>query len=822
MSIIQAAGAGEAATAFYPFDITNSLRFNDDDSAFLSRTPSTTSGSSRRIFTFSCWFKYTHGTGQNIWTAGDDANNRTHIDFNSDGSFQIESKSGGSEQFKLEGTPLFRDPAAWYNLVWAVDTTQSTGSNRVKAYINGSEVTFSSANYGSSPNFDTAINNTVLHTIGRRSYADSNYFNGYIAEVNFIDGSALGPSSFGETKENIWVAKDTSGLTFGTNGFRLQFKNSSVGSASSSTVGADTSGKGHHFSSTNLATTDNMTDSPVDNHCVMSPITVAESQAQATLSEGNLKVDLGTPGSSVAHTYGTIAIPASGKYFFEGTFSNVSGGPRIGISVVRTSGNQSRYVYISDGQKIVNTTGSSYGASYSASDVIGVAVNVDDNEITFFKNGSSQGAFTIDLTLSTGGSSSDYFPFITNGSGSSTSVVEFNFGARDFAHTPPSGFVALSTANLPDPAIDPAQGENPTEYWDAQLYTGDSGTQEISKFAFQPDWVWIKNRDNADDHYMYDSIRGATKTLHPNDTPKEFTSANALQSFDSDGFTTGGDGGTNRNTQDYVAWAWRAGGVPTADNSAGAGNTPTAGSVKIDGSNLGSALGGTIAATRISANTEAGFSIVSYTGTGANATVAHGLNAVPEWIIFRDRDNINDWVVYHVGLGNTNFVKLNESIVSTDNDTIFNDTTPTSSLFSLGSANLANNSSQKHIAYCFAPKEGYSKFGSYDDNVIGSDYENTSPFVYTGFRVGWLMIKGTSAGREWVMYDNKRTPDNGVYLRANTAAVEQTDATNHDISFLSNGFKIRGGSGDINTTGESYIYMAFADQPFKFANGGTE
>ena len=798
MSIVGSPQWMYASGGFYPFDISNSLRFNDDDAAFLSRTPS--SASNRRTFTFSCWFKYTHGTGQNIWTAGDDVNNRTHIDFNSDGSFQIESKSGGSEQFKLEGTPLFRDPAAWYNLVWAVDTTASSASDRVKAYINGSQVTFSSANYGSQ-NIDTAINNTVLHVIGKRSYADSNYFNGYIAgDVNFIDGSALGPSSFGETKENIWVAKDTSGLTFGTNGFRLQFKNSSVASASSSTVGADTSGNDHHFSSTNLATTDNMTDSPSDNHCVMNPQATGDDNPVGTFSEGNLKVDLGTPGSTVTRNYGTFAIPASGKYFFEGTFSDVSGGPRIGISVVRTSANQSRYVYRSNGAKIVNTSESSYGDSFAAGDVIGVAVNVDDNEITFFKNGASQGAFTIDLTLSTGGSSSDYFPFITNGSGSSTSVVEFNFGARNFAHTPPSGFVALSTANLPSPAIDPAQGENPTEYWDAQLHTGNGGTQEISSFAFQPNWVWIKNRDNADNHYMYDSIRGATKTLHPDDTAAEFTSANALQSFDSDGFTTGSDGGTNRSSQDYVAWAWKAETSFSNDASAtGVGTIDSTGTV----------------------STEAGFSIISYTGTGSNATVAHGLGAVPEWIIFRDRDNANDWIVYHVGLGNTHGIKLNEAQASFDEATLFNDTTPTSSVFSLGTANLANNTAAT-IAYCFAPKEGYSKFGSYDDSVVGSDYENTSPFVYTGFRPGFLIIKGTSAGREWVMYDNKRTPDNGVYLRANTAAVEQTDATNHDISFLSNGFKIRGGSGDINTTNESYIYMAFADQPLKFANGGTE
>jgi len=811
MSIIQAAGAGEAATAFYPFEISNSLRFNDDDSPFLSFTPS--SAGTEEKFTFSCWVKRANLSSGEMFLFGaghSDFNNFGGLEFNGN-NITFQNFNSGTQVVTNTGNTVFRDTAAWYNIVWQFDSTDNDptdGTDRARLYVNGNQITAFTGNVTNLVhNYVSQFNTAVQHTIGcRQAGSQDAFFDGYLADVNFIDGGSASSdaSDFGELKENIWIPKDTSGLytSAGANSFRLQFKNSSVGSASSSTVGADTSGKNNHFASTNIATTDNMTDSPTDNHCVMSPTTVAESQAQATLSEGNLKVDLGTPGSSVAHTYGTIAIPASGKYFFEGTFSDVSGGPRIGISVVRTSGNQSRYVYLSDGRKIANTSASSYGASYSASDVIGVAVNVDDNEITFFKDGSSQGAFTIDLTLSTGGSSSDYFPFITNTSGSSTSVVEFNFGARDFAHTPPSGFVALSTANLPDPAIDPAQGENPTEYWDAQLYTGDSGTQEISKFAFQPDWVWIKNRDNADDHYTYDSIRGATKTLHPNDTPKEFTSANALQSFDSDGFTTGSDGGTNRSSQGYVAWAWKA--ETSFSNSAGSN-------------------GATIDSTG-STNQEAGFSIVSYSGNSTSgATVFHNLSASVAMIIVKDRSEDRAWCVYHKELADDNKLNLNSTGAAALPSTLQFDTSAnTTSVFGLGNNTATNNSSENYIAYVFSEKSGYSKFGSYDDNVIGSDFENTSPFVYTGFRVGWLMIKGTSAGREWVMYDNKRTPDNGVYLRANTAAVEQTDATNHDISFLSNGFKIRGGSGDINTTGESYIYMAFADQPFKFANGGTE
>ncbi|BAQ86490.1 hypothetical protein [uncultured Mediterranean phage uvMED] len=804
MSIVGSPQWMYASGGFYGFDIENSLRFNDDDSAFLSRTPS--SAGNREKWTLSFWIKRTmSGSNDMVFYAHGSSSNLMALAFNTTDTLYMDVGGVGR---MFETNAVFRDPAAWYNFVVAFNTTDysTVSAGQIKVYVNGVEQSFSSTT-NMTQGFDGAINDAVDHAIGRDEAADNNYADHYLAEINLIDGTALDPSSFGETKENIWIPKDTSGLTFGTNGFRLQFKNSSVASASSSTVGADTSGNNHHFSSNNIATTDNMTDSPTDNFCTMNPIALRDNGTQSTLSDGNLNIDLGTPNTTVAHTYGTIAIPSSGKYFFEGTFSDVSGGPRIGISVQRTSANQSRYVYISSGQKIVNTTASSYGASYSASDVIGVAVNVDDNEITFFKNGSSQGAFTIDLTLSTGGSSSDYFPFITNGSGTSKSVVDFNFGQLAFTHTPPTGFVALSTANLPDPAIDPAQGENPTEYFNTVGYNGNESTNVIT-VGFQPDWVWTKRRNNTGGHRLVDSVRGVGKGLASHNTDSEQNEPNGVTSFDTNGFTLGSDDDYNKAaaaTPVYVAWSWKAGTSFSNDASAtGVGTIDSTGTV----------------------STEAGFSVISYTGNGsAGASIAHGLGAVPEWIIVKNRGNLSGtenraWTIYHSALGATKYIEFSTSAADTGTNR-WNDTAPTSSVFTVGNGSNGNENGDGHIAYCFAPKEGFSKFGTYDDAYI-SNYDTDSPFVYTGFRPAWLMIKGTSDGREWVMYDNKRTPDNGVYLRANTSAAEQTDASNHDISFLSNGFKIRGGSGDINTTNESYIYMAFADQPFKFANGGTE
>ena len=532
-----------------------------------------------------------------------------------------------------------------------------------------------------------------------------------------------------------------------------------------------------------------------------------------SFSDGNLLLTTDADNES-----GTVPFGAtSGKYYME--LTSVTLGNRQQIMVF------SRDDFRGDSGAVTTSSDGSGNATdretWTSGDVIGIAVDLDNSKVFIAKNNNYFG--TSNPATNTGGDSLSKFTGVGvrhDSGGTNTTTIRFNGGQLAFTHSPPSGFKSLSTANLNSPAIDPNEEDNPTEYFNTVPYPGTSGDKTVTGVGFQPDWVWIKQRNSAADHQLYDSVRGVTELLESNRTEKEVPKSEGLKSFDSDGFTHGVESAGNDNSGTHVAWNWKAGGAPTADNSAGAGNTPTAGSVKIDGANLGSALAGTIPATRISANTEAGFSIVSYTGTGSNATVAHGLGAVPEWIIFRDRDNTNDWGMYHVGLGNTHFIKLNSNGPSIDLDTLFNDTTPTSSVFSLGTANIANNTAAT-IAYCFAPKEGYSKFGSYVEHYV-SDYDVDSPYVHTGFRPAFLIIKGTSNGRDWVIYDSKRTPDDGVYLTANQNAAEQTDATNHDISFFSNGFKIRGGSGDINTTGESYIYMAFADQPFKFANGGTE
>ena len=334
------------------------------------------------------------------------------------------------------------------------------------------------------------------------------------------------------------------------------------------------------------------------------------------------------------------------------------------------------------------------------------------------------------------------------------------------------------------------QINKPSDYFNTKLYTG-NGTDatSITGVGFQPDWVWVKERSSTSSHKIADSVRGATKELESNNTGAEGTNSTGLQSFDSDGFTLGTSVAWNENTQTYASWNWLASNT-TASNT--------------DGS---------ITST-VSANTTSGFSIVSYTGTGVNATVGHGLGVAPSMIIVKRRSgDPGDWRCYHKSLGETYLIRLNLTNAALVNPS-WNDTAPTSSVFSIGTNGDVNTSGGNHIAYCFAEKKGFSKFGSYVGN--GS---TDGTFVYTGFKPAFVIVKRASGVDNWLMWDNKRNTSNATVntLRPNTSEVENTSA--YPIDFLSNGFKNRGISGHHNTSGETYIYMCFAENPLTGTNG---
>ena len=334
--------------------------------------------------------------------------------------------------------------------------------------------------------------------------------------------------------------------------------------------------------------------------------------------------------------------------------------------------------------------------------------------------------------------------------------------------------------------------DKPTDYFETVTYAG--GTTDISSLDFQPDWVWGKKRDGAENHGIFDSVRGATKTINSNTTAAESTRSGSLTSFDNDGFTMGGSDGIISNSgSTYVAWCWRAGTSFTNDaSSTGVGSIDSTGSF----------------------NNDAGFSIVSYTGTGSAGTIKHGLNSTPSWILVKNRiDGSIYWYNYLKVLGNNTELYLNGQDAAPNSTGAWNTTSPTSSVFSVGSHGGTNASGEATIAYCFAEKQGYSKFGSYtgNNNADGA-------FVYTGFKPAWLLVFAYEAGNEnWMLIDNKRDGFNveNEQVFPNTNDDEES---NDEVDLLSNGFKLRRANTRMNGS-IPYIYMAFAESPFVTSTG---
>jgi len=341
-------------------------------------------------------------------------------------------------------------------------------------------------------------------------------------------------------------------------------------------------------------------------------------------------------------------------------------------------------------------------------------------------------------------------------------------------------------------------------YFRIKTYTG-NGTNDTAytwdetHANMQPDWLWFKNRDENQSHAIFDSVRGATLRIIPNETGAEGTENTNLDSFDSNGFTVDNELIVNGSSDKMVAWGWKAGTSFTNDaSSTGVGSIDSAGSV----------------------STDAGFSIVSYTGTGSNGTIKHGLGSVPAWIITKNRDASQPWRIYHKGVDASApedyGMILNDTSVRDNDNTAWNDTAPTSSVFSVGSSANTNNGSDDFIAYCFAEKKGYSKFGSYTGN---GNADGT--FVYTGFKPAFLIVKKTSATAPWDVFDNKRDVDNPVVnrLHPNNSDTEFAGSGYMDTDFLSNGFKLRTTDNELNTSGATFIYIAFAESPFVNSNG---
>jgi len=333
--------------------------------------------------------------------------------------------------------------------------------------------------------------------------------------------------------------------------------------------------------------------------------------------------------------------------------------------------------------------------------------------------------------------------------------------------------------------------DKPTDFFESKIWTGNGSSQNIS-LDFAPNFVWIKQRSATRYHNLQDTVRGVGLQLFSNTTSADNSDTANITAFNSDGYSLGSGDNVNKNSSTYVGWSWKAGTSFTNDaSSTSIGSIDSAGSV----------------------NTDAGFSIISYTGTGSNGTVAHGLGVAPSMIIIKNRESTENWLVYHQDLGNTNALKLNLDTATEATVYYWNNTSPTSSTFSLGSGSEANTDAEGNIAYCFAEKKGYSKFGSYTGNGNAD-----GPFIYTGFKPAFVLIKAFSRTHNWPMLDNKRSTTNVVTKRID-ANLDIVEATDNFVDFCSNGIKIRNSYASFNGSGETYIYMAFAEQPFVTSTG---
>ena len=997
------------------YNLENSLRFRSSASAYLSRTP-TTAGN-RKTWTWSAWVKRgTLATQQVLFSCFQDTSNYTMLVQYQD-TFIFQSATGGSIVGYKQSSAVFRDPAAWYHVVYEVDTTQATAADRIKMYVNNVQITSFTTNTIPAQNYDTFTNTVNTHNIGRYA-AGSLYFDGYLTEVNLIDGQALTPSDFGEYNEDtgVWQPKKYTG-TYGTNGFYLPFTPTSeatysgdftgsnylylsnpteltlgtgdftietwvkfdnvttiqgvydsrpstingnypfinllangtlvwtvntaskiisspliadnwyhvavarsgtstkmfingiqagstysdstnyllgsnrpvigtfggntangrltgnlsnfrvvkgtavytanftvptapltaitntslltlqdstivdnsgnsltinnVGSVTTSvdtpfnagTITSDKSGNSNNWFANNInystpdTTYDIMTDVPTltdedtANYCTLNPLRygIYPGAAAVTLSEANLKATWsGDPGTLIS----TINIPTTGKWYWEAVVPTQTYN-FFAVGVVKNqettnlnnfAGTTGYAVYAHNGLKYILGTGSAYMATPAQNTVITVAFDADTGSLYVGAGGSwANGSGSTNQTFSNAaevvtGLTGDISPAFSFNSGS----FIVNFGQRPFTYTPPTGYLKLNTFNLPDSSI-----VDGSENFGVGLWTGTGSVTapnipSVTNLKFKPEFLWSKSRSTVANNYLYDIVRS------PGDSPNKFLGSNTTdveQTFNAFTLTdTGFNLATtnvyfNQASATYVAWNWKAGGTAVSNTD------------------------GTITSS-VSANPTAGFSVLTYTGTGGTKTVGHGLGVAPQMVIVKGRNGGTNWVVYHVGMGATKYMLMNTTSAAATDSTPWNNTSPTSTVVSLGTSSNTNGNTAPFVAYCFAEVEGYSKFGSYTGN--GS---TDGPFVYTGFRPAFVMIKNSSVGSggyDWVMIDTSRSTYNiqSASLSANLSSAEYT-GTLVGIDILSNGFKSRVTNAAINGNGNKMIYMAFAENPFK-------
>lgn len=814
MSII----SGTAKSAGGGYQIARSLRFRSSNLAYMHNTFSTPTNAT--TWTYSTWLKRGASASTGFMMGYFTGANAGGVTWNVASADAFGFYCGDGTQTNTTG--LYRDYSAWYHVVWSYDGTTS------KIYVNGTNV-YSVADAL------TLFNTAQKHGLGAYSGAAQGlYFDGLMAEVCFVDGQALTPTSFGATDATTgaWVPKNLSSLyaSIGNNGFHLDMYGDGTLSATTG-VGADKSGAGNHWTPVNISVTagstnDSLVDTPTNygtdavaggvvrgNYATFNPLS---KNSRITLSNGNLTV-VGDGGTAHQMARGTFGM-TTGKWYWEVTGASIP----TGAATVDIVGVQDAAPNTADGVYLGSSgvgTGRGYSASLTAmyatgfttsgtvpaleNATMGFAYDADNGKLWYRNSGGTwvQGdpaaGTSPSATMNTLGTT--VFPAVSFYGTSGT--WDFNFGQRPFANAAPSGtymYLALCTQNLPDPAINKA-----SQYFDAKLRSGTGAAYSVTGIGFQPDLVWIKARDAAYSHNIADTVNGAGYAQFSDQAIAQ-VSNHDITAFNSDGYSANQtvnyelSNGTPRN---YIDWMWRGGGNANTFNLNGTGYASMAAAGLTDGSQ---------AATGISVNTTCGMSVVNFSAAASGTgTIGHGLGVAPRLIIAKAKSSAYQWYIQHASQGPTKYGLFSTAAFAAAT-AVWNDTAPTSTVFSHGTG---WNGYGTTVAYCFAEIAGFSKFGSYTGNGSAN-----GPFVWCGFRPRWIMVKRTNTASSWFQIDTARDTYNRAqnYLKVDVADAEGVFGL---VDLVSNGFKWRedGSASGMNVSASTYIFAAFAEHPFRTA-----
>jgi len=771
--------------------ITNSCMF---DSASSTRARRNGVGDAVTQATISAWLKRT--TAGNVVAqyyysseGATAANNNFIIGFTTGDIFRMRHDQASTLYGDYRSTAVFRDCSGWYHFYVAINSNEAVNTDRCKLYVNGYRVTLTVVD---SIPLDNAMNTCRQNTAwGYRIENDDLYFDGYMAEACYIHGEVEPLSTFGEFVNGIWIPKSLTTLAAGFDdgagaSHYLDFEDNTD-------LGKDVGAFSSDFSQANMGTDHQVIDTPENNHCTLDynnrnitgPVGIREGGLNPRYSGGAHASCAGTFLMKTGKWYWELDVGSDSQYHTTGILAAgedsgdiITAGAYVGQSAT--------------GYGLMVNWGASlqrlyHNASYTspdmgavaANDIIQVAFDADNNKLWFGHNNtwtdSGDPAAGTNAQFDNGdGIDADAYDYVPGQTVYATLTPKLNFGQRTFTHTPPTGFKSLCTANLPVPAvIEPlAKAVN------VKLYTGDGSVdQDITGVGFQPDFVWIKNRDTTDNHLVFDSVRGVTKWIPPNTTTAETADADTLLTFDEDGFSVGADVKVNTNTEDYAAYCLKEGAAY-------------------------------------------GFDIVEYTGTGAAHAINHNLGVVPKMIMVRRLGSAGQWMVYHYAAQNktdpeTDYGNLDDAGAWADLATPWNDTAPTSTQFTVGTHNAVNVNESTYVAYLWADIPGLVKCFHYEGNGNAA-----GPYIYCGFRPRWIIYKNADGGNDWRLYDSVRNTYNGVnlirFLPDSNAAESTADGISMDM--YANGFKIKVSTAFINTNNNSFVGIAFAEQPFKYAN----